>query len=412
MSDQNDSNYGAAPPNGTSTPWEPAAPVPPAPPVPPMTPPTAPQPPVSSAKRNSGIGFGIFLIAIGLIFLAGQVVPGLAWWNLWPLIVVLVGVIQMFTPSHRDEWGPERIMDGLGTVIIGLVLLGNTLGIISWTVWWTFITLWPVLLISLGIGLLGKGLGQSWMRVIAPLLIWLALGYAVAVSFTGVSGFQPMPQFTRPVASGQPFAYMEPVDGVTSATLNLKGGAGEIAITGGTDLVNASGTTPFGTPTFSVERSGSSASVEFALADSSGTVVVPGINAARTDVTLSETTVWDATLETGATSMDVDLSTVPVRQLTLKTGASSAKVKLGQVPQTALATDVSIKAGVSSIEVLVPRDAEVRIDTHNGLSATDVDRNFSGMGAGVWQTAGYDSASKTINISVESGISSISVRTY
>ena len=67
---------------------------------------------------------------------------------------------------------------------------------------------------------------------------------------------------------------------------------------------------------------------------------------------------------------------------------------------------------MSSIEVFVPRDAAVRIDTHNGLSATDVDRSFSGMGAGVWQTPGYDTASKTINISVESGISSISVRTY
>ncbi len=77
-----------------------------------------------------------------------------------------------------------------------------------------------------------------------------------------------------------------------------------------------------------------------------------------------------------------------------------------------MATDVTIKAGVSSVEVLVPRDAAVRIDTHNGLSATDVDRSFSGMGAGVWQTSDYDTASKTINISIESGISSISVRTY
>ena len=117
-------------------------------------------------------------------------------------------------------------------------------------------------------------------------------------------------------------------------------------------------------------------------------------------------------METGATSLDADLSDVPVRRLTIKTGASSAKVKLGQVPSTATSTDVSIKAGVSSIEVLVPRGAAVRVDTHNGLSATDVDSSFTGMGAGVWQSPGYDSASKTINVNVESGISSISVRTY
>ena len=403
MSDQNgNSNYGAAPPNGTETPW---TPVPPGPPVPPA-------PPESTARRNSGIWGGVFLIAVGFVFLLGQVVPGLAWWNMWPLIVVLVGVIQMFTPTRVGEWGPERIMDGFGTVIIGAVLLGNTLGIIPWTVWWTFITLWPVLIISLGISLLGRGLHQSWMRTLAPLLIWAALGYSVAVAYTGVSGFQPIPQLVRPSVVGQPFAYAEPVNGATSASLLFKGGAGEVLIHGGDDLVNASGVSPFGTPSFSVERSGSLANVAFSLADSSGAVVIPGVTSARTEVALSRTTVWDATLETGATSLDADLSSVPVRDLVLKTGASSAKLKLGQVPSTATSTDVAIKAGVSSIEVFVPRGAAVRVDTHNGLSATDVDNSFTSMGSGVWQTAGYGTASKTININVESGISSISVRTY
>lgn len=403
MSERNGNNdYGASPPNGSSTPWAPVPPVPPGPPAPPS----------SNAKRNSGIGAGVFLIAVGLVFLAGQVIPGLAWWNMWPLIIVLVGVIQMFTPSHGDGWGPERILDGLGTVIIGMVLLGCTLGIVSWTVWWIFITLWPVLIIALGISLLGRGLQQSWMRVISPLLVWGALAYAVAVSFTGASGFEPIPQMVRASSAGQPFAYMEPVNGASSATLRLQGGAGEIDVRGGGALVTASGTSPFGTPEFAVERSGDTANVEFSMGDANGTVMVPGINAARTDVALSQTTVWDVMFETGATNLDADLSSVPVRRLTLKTGASSATLKLGQVPSTVLATDVSIKAGVSSIEVLVPRDAEVRVDTHNGLSATDVDRRFSGMGAGVWQTPGYGTASKTINISVESGVSSISVRTY
>jgi len=404
MSDQNDDrNYGAAPPNGSSTPWTPAPPVPPVPPV----------PPASNARRNSGIGFGVFLIVIGLVFLAGQVVPGLAWWNLWPLLIVLAGVLQMFTPSHNDEWGPERIMDGLGTVIIGLVLLANTLGIVAWSMWWTFITLWPVLIIALGVGVLGKGLKQAWLRVLAPVIVWAALAYAVAVSFTGVAGFQPIPMFTQSTTGvGQPFAYSEPVGTATSATLVLKGGAGNINVRGGDALITASGTTPFGTPSFSVARSGQDADVEFTLADSNGTIVFPGISAAKADVALSRTTVWDATMETGATSMDADFSDVPVRQLTLKTGASSAKVKLGQVPSTVASTDVFIKAGVSSIEVLVPSNAAVRIDTHNGLSATDFDRSFTGMGAGVWQSPGYDSAAKTINVSVETGVSSISVRTY
>jgi hypothetical protein len=396
MSDQSDNRT-----NGTGTPW---APVPPIPPIPPDA---------VRARRSGGIGAGMVLIAIGLVFLAGQMIPGLAWWNMWPLIVVLVGVIQMFTPSHRDEWGPERILDGLGTVVVGCVLLGNTLGIISWGVWWTFITLWPVLIIALGISVLGRGLQQSWLKALSPLLVWAALGYAVATSFTGVGGFNPVPQLVRPSTVGQPFSFSDQLGSASEARLELKGGAGEIVLRGGPEsLASASGTSPFGVPTFSVDRSGSTPVVAFSMADVNRPVVVPGLSASRAEVVLSKTTVWDAVLETGASSMNADFSDVPIRTLALKTGASSATIKLGDVPSTAVSTDVSVKAGVSSIEVLVPRDAEVRLDTHNGLSGTDVDRRLEGVGGGVWQTPGYNTASKTIDITIESGVSSISVRTY
>jgi len=402
MSDQTENrNYGAAPPNGAGTPWAP-------------TPPTAPIPPEgpNGSGRRGGVWAGLLLIGVGLVFLAGQVVPGIAWWNLWPLIVVLVGVIQMFTPSGRDEWGPERILDGLGTVIIGCVLLGNALGIVSWSVWWIFITLWPVLIVALGISLLGKGLKQSWMRALSPLLIWAALGYSVAVSLTGVGGLQAVPQLVRPSASGQPFAYAEPVNGATTGTLRLRGGAGDIQVRGGNDLVNASGVSPFGTPSFSVARGLGSANVDLTLGDSNGAVVVPGISSGRAEVALSQTTVWDITFETGATNLSADLSSVAVDKLSLKTGASSASLKLGQVPATATSTDVSVRAGVSSIEILVPRDASVQVITHNGLATTNVDSRLSKMGSGLWQTPDFSSASKVINVNIETGISSVSVRTY
>ncbi len=400
MSDQpGSSNYGAAPPNGANTPWTPSPPVPPAPP--------------SSARRRSGVAGGFILIAIGLLFLAGQIVPGLAWWRLWPALIVFVGAVQMFTPSHHDEWGVERIMDGVGTVLFGLVLLGNTLGIVSWTVWWTLLMLWPVLLIALGVSILGRGLHQSWLRAMAPLLIWIALGYAVATSFTGVGGFRPIAPLTNTVTAGQPFAFSEPVGGATDANLNLSAGAGDITLHGGSDLVTAKGNTPLGQPSFSVDRSGGTANVDLALANTDHGVSVPGFSGGgRADVALSSTTAWNATLETGAVNLDADLSDVPIKSLLLKTGASSATLKFGEVPSTASSTDVTVKAGVSSIEILVPRDAELRVEASNGLSTTDVDKRLQVAGGGVWQTPGYKGASKVINVRIESGISSISVQTY
>ena len=409
MSEQPESsNHGAAPPNGSNTPWAPT-PVPPAPPVPPKS----PVPPESSGRRRSGIFAGVVLIAIGCVFLASQIVPGLVWWSLWPLLIVLVGLVQMFTPSHRDEWGVERVMDGIGTVLIGLVLLGNTLGIVSWSVWWTLLTLWPVLLISLGVAILGRGLNLPWARAMAPLLIWAALGYAAATSLTGVTGIPPLVPFTTTTSSPvHAFNFSEPVGGATSATLDFKAGAGEISLHGGDNLIDAKGSAPFGEPTFSVQRLGTSAKVDVGPARGEEPAVVPGVGKGQADVALSMTTVWDATFETGAVKLDADLSGVPVKSLLLKTGASTATLKFGEVPSTASSTDITVKAGASSINILVPRDSEVRVVAHNGLSTTDIDRRLQSAGGGLWQTAGYSSAAKVINVTIDSGISSISVQSY
>lgn len=160
-----------------------------APPVPPTTPPHAPAapaiPPGDRGRRHPhGLGFGIVLVVLGVALLAAQFIPGVSWGELWPLIIVALGVGQMVTPGWGDERGVMRVFDGFGTVLIGLVFLGNTLGYIEWSVWFVLLTLWPVLLIALGISIIGKGIGQQWLRAVAPVVIWAALALAVASSLT------------------------------------------------------------------------------------------------------------------------------------------------------------------------------------------------------------------------------------
>ena len=163
-----------------------------APPIPPTTPPRAPAappvPPYDSHSghphRRGGAGFGVFLVILGTVLLAAQFFPGVGWGQLWPLIIVAMGLGQMIVPGWGDERGVMRVMDGLGSVLIGLVFLGNTLGYIAWSVWWVLLSLWPVLLIAGGIAIIGKGIGQQWLRALAPLVIWAALAVAVASSLT------------------------------------------------------------------------------------------------------------------------------------------------------------------------------------------------------------------------------------
>jgi phage shock protein PspC (stress-responsive transcriptional regulator) len=48
-----------------------------------------------NAERNRRIWGGIIVIIIGVIFLSGSLFPWVAWGNLWPLIVIALGIIIM-----------------------------------------------------------------------------------------------------------------------------------------------------------------------------------------------------------------------------------------------------------------------------------------------------------------------------
>ena len=138
-------------------------------------------------QRRSAVFWGAMLIVLGSAAFAAQFVPSVAWWMLWPLIVIVFGVAHMVSPDMRGVWTARRVFEGFGTVLVGGVLLGNTTGYVAWSAWLTFLSLWPVLLIALGISVIGRGVGAEWLRFAARLLVWATLALAVYVSLTGAA---------------------------------------------------------------------------------------------------------------------------------------------------------------------------------------------------------------------------------
>jgi hypothetical protein len=359
-------------------------------------------------QRRGGIGLGVVLIAVGVVFLVGQFVPNVAWWHMWPLIVILIGGIQIVTPDPKDGWGLSRIMDGIGTIVVGVVLLGNTTGFVSWDVWLTLLMLWPVLLVAIGLRIIGKGVGQRWVSALGPVVVWIAFAYAVAISLTGAGGLSPLQQST--LTAGKSFALFAPLAQTTDAKMTFEGGAGDIRIGDNSgQLISASGTSPFGEPQLEVTREGSSADVRLGLGEKSVFVPRPGVAAGKTRVELSDQVLWDAELKTGASNLDADFSRLRLRGLTLNSGASRVNLVLGVVPIEVRNAEVVIKAGVSSVTIVVPSDAEARVVSRGGLSSTNVSGDFVKEGDGSWQTPGYASAQRVYDISIESGVGSVAV---
>lgn len=405
------SNEGRSMPPETETQQGPAtATAPPPPPPPPGSTgvsPVVPEPP--GKHRSSGVGFATALIFIGVLLLIAQVVPGLSWWGLWPLIIVAAGVVQAVTPG-KEGWNVYRFFDGLVTVAFGLVFLAITMGIIGWSVWWTILGLWPVLLIAIGFDLLGKSLKSSWLRVIGSLAIIAALAYAVAVNAGELQGITFMT-----IGDTQEVAVSEEVGSTKTADLKLNAGVAQLTIESGSELVTIDGSTPFGEPEVTVERSGNSADVTVNLGDADGVVAWPGSTDADIDMTLSDEVVWDAEFETGLSTVRADLSDVRVRSLLLKPGITDCSVTLGDAPDGEEGR-IAVKAGISSVKLRLPSDAEVRVESKSGLSATDIDNDLESLGDGVWETAGFDEARESGDpvwlVSVESGIGAFDLTTY
>ncbi len=63
--------------------------------------------PVKSENRN-GLIAGVFLIAIGLIFLANKFIPNINFGDLWPLVLVVIGGVLIATSfADRKSDKPE-----------------------------------------------------------------------------------------------------------------------------------------------------------------------------------------------------------------------------------------------------------------------------------------------------------------
>lgn len=372
--------------------------------------PTPPPPEDRGRRRSPGATAGIILIVLGMVFLAGQFLPGFAWWSLWPLVIVIAGVVQIVTPG-KEGWGVGRVFDGLVTVTFGFVALAVTTGIVGFGVVWQIMALWPVLLIAIGFDILGKALHISWLRALGSLAVIAALVYAVAISMTSIEGFR-----FGGTASGSSATLDEPRGTVDEASLTLDAGVANVSLSSGNALITAEGTSPWGRPDFEVERSGDSAEVKLSLADSDGAFMWPGSRSARLDAELSDEVLWDITLNTGVSSLDANFAEVPVRSLELKPGVAECVVKLGEVPSELSESTAVVKAGVSSVSLSLPAGVEARIESDSGLTGHDIGGDFERVDSGVWETPGYEQARESGEgvwlITVKSGVGSFQADTY
>lgn len=263
----------------------------------------------------------------------------------------------------------SRIFWGLLLILLGGLFLMQTMGLLPWSAWAYF---WPLLLILLGGWILlrprlgGKSLEES---------------HDLAVALEG----------------GQ------------EAKIELNHGAGRLLVGGGAAPVNLLEGTFVGEVRQAVQREGGRVNLKL----SADPVVTPldmpwiaGNEGLRWDVRLAHGLPLDLVFHTGAGESKINLRDLNVQNVVLETGASSTEMIL---PAATPFTRVDVSAGAASVALRVPQGVAGRIHISSGLVGSKIDTQRFPHNGTNYETPGYGSAERRVEINVEAGVGSIEI---
>ncbi len=290
----------------------------------------------------------------------------------------------------------------IGPVIligVGLVFLLNNLGLLSWSVWDTILSLWPVLLIAAGLDILiGRRscLGSLLVLILVLALIaggvWLALSPAV--------GGQELPSETI----GQPL----PAARLADVTINP--GLGRLRLSALTE------TGKLAAGTVSLER-GEQTTSDLRISGDTAYYTLKSQGWRSFGGWFGANRTWDLQLtgelplrlktSNGMGESDLDLARLNLASLDVSTGMGKTTVTLPGRGQF----QAKVSAGMGEVIVNIPAGMAARIHARTGLG---VSRVFGQQGFGnvSMTTPGYETAESRVELEVSCGMGSVVIQKY
>jgi hypothetical protein len=299
-------------------------------------------------------------------------------------------------------------------IVIGSIFLLQNLGFLAPTAWLGLWRLWPLLLVLIGIDLL-----LAHRRSLA-----VVVGLAVAVFALGlVAGMVDVPGLSAPRQTGSTATtsrgQTQTLRGATQAAVTLRFGAGQLDVgpllnAGADDLASMTYDGPPGAaPDSEYSVSNGVGRLQYQVSGRGASGFLPfvgnrgGSPASRLDVNLRPDLPLSLTVQTGATQARLDLSQLRVSSLDVSLGAADTWVRL---PENAGSTTAHFSGGATSLTLEIPNGVAAQIRTRGGLNTVSVDQSrFPAAGADVYRSPDYATAQNKVDITVETGVSTIRV---
>jgi hypothetical protein len=200
-----------------------------------------------------------------------------------------------------------------------------------------------------------------------------------------------------------------PLEGATEAEIKLVHGAGKLEVHAGAEPDKLLSGTFVGGVVPTTHREGSKVNV--GLKSDFDIVValppIPSVSGFEWALAFNSNIPLSLELESGASESVLDLKDLLVKNLTIETGASSTTVTL---PAKAGFTKVKVESGAASVNLKVPDGVAAKIKVESAIASSDIDtQRFPRNGKG-YRSADYDTAANKVDIAIETGVGSISVK--
>lgn len=291
--------------------------------------------------------------------------------------------------------------DLLGPILliaVGIILLLNTQGILSWSVWWDILRLWPVFLIAAGLDLL-IGRRSAWGSLIVALLVVTIMAGALWVATTGSEGRG---------LDGQQIQY--PLGDAAEAQVSIQPAIGTLtlnALPESADLIQGTAQLAEGEE-IDERASRQDDRITYRL-NSGGEAWMPMIG-------WDPGRLWDLGLSPGAAleidtmvamgSQELDLTGLDVSALNTSMGMGSIEIVLPAKGRF----EGDVGGAIGRIEIVVPQGMGLRVNAGTALVARQLPGDFVEMGDGVYTSPGYATAQHRIDLDASLAIGSLRVR--
>ena len=322
----------------------------------------------------------------------------------------------------------NKIISGLTLLLIGIILLANTLNILEWSVWSNIIKLWPLLLVSWGISLIFRGKNLSFL---GPLIIFLGIILGVAASYTGIGLEREMirevktlsreivlevekaPEVETPseteVAPETELTQQVEISPevkeyskIEKASIELKFDVGTLNIGESTPLLYEC-VSQYRYKEFEPFEKYSTTEKEANILIYHSSVKGNFRNPKnKWQLKLNNQIIYDLNIETGAVNMDCNLSAFKVEKLYIESGASNINLVIPKYN-----SKIIIDTGVSNIDIAIPKNVGTTVNIDSGIAIKDLD-DFIKRDS-MYISNNYDSSEFKVDIEIDCGVSHINI---